>query len=209
MKWRKHLRDWPGSIYIIFCRRSRHLNDGTNFSFVISRTLQLSAKERKDGFNVNNTSFLRLLKLSGAEMTMFHVQKYHLVSHSTDFAKPMQTTHFKRFKVSVRTNKLAKSSLPIFSSMITVVATFTSTLKFGTSVFQTRLMRLMYWKTVERNDEGRESAQRQRINDPQKNKLKTLVPSMNSSHFLKTHSQFFWVCSLQYQQLALTLLSYK
>jgi hypothetical protein len=107
-------------------------------------TLQLSAKVRKDGFNVNNTSFLRLQKLSGAETTTYHVQKYQQVSQLTDFAKPTQKTRFKRSKVSVKTNKLARSSPPIFSSMITVAATFTSTLKFGTSASLTKQMRLMY-----------------------------------------------------------------
>lgn len=178
------------------------------FHFVIFRTLQLSAKVKKDGFNVNNTSLLRLRKPSGVETTMYHVQKSQLASHRTDFAKPTVTTQFKRLKVNVRTNKLARSSPPTFSSMIAHAATYTSTLKFGMSAFQTKLMRLMYWKKAERNDEGRESVQRQRINDPQKNKLKTLVQSMNSSHF-KTHSQFFWVCTVCNNNVALTLLSYK
>jgi len=123
---------------------SRYLNEDANFSFVNFRTLQLSAKVKKDGFNVNNTSLLKLLKHSGAEMTMYHVQKYQQVLVPIDFAKPMVTTQCKRLKVSVRTNKLARSSPPIFSSMITVVAMFTSTLKFGMSAFQTKQMRLMY-----------------------------------------------------------------
>lgn len=97
-----------------------------NHLFFSSRTLLSSVKVKKDGFNVNSTSLSELIKYFGAVMTTLHVQKYRQVCRLTASAKPTPTILYRRSMVNVKTNKLAKWSLQIFSSTITRVVTHTS-----------------------------------------------------------------------------------